>query len=186
MAPRHRLHVELAAWVGEVGPDDGLDSMTIPFHSQRGRHVQQDRKALQLCRQVEQALSLALCDVAEADPEELVDDAEREDFDEYAGYAEYAAAEGLTEGDGSDDVDPETEIFGRITVVSVLPASDGGHLTVTVGPLDPDDDLDRDEVLAALERVAGRLRSEVAAAIHRRKTPELHYTFVSSNATEGD
>ena len=63
------------------------------------------------------------------------------------------------------------EVLQDLTVVSVDPAPDAGHLLVTVsagtGTL-PD-------VLGRLGRAGGRLRSEVARDIVRKRAPELSF-----------
>ena len=53
-------------------------------------------------------------------------------------------------------------------VASVEPAPNAGRLLVTV-----ETDDDPDAASAALEAGRGRLRSEVAAAVHRKKAPDL-------------
>ena len=68
------------------------------------------------------------------------------------------------------------EVLQDLTVVSVDPAPDAGHLLVTVsagagagGPVTLPDLLDR------LGRANGRLRSEVARDIVRKRAPELAF-----------
>jgi ribosome-binding factor A len=105
--------------------DDGLDPRLAPQQSQ-GKVG--NRKTLQLCRQVEQALSLAL----------------------------------------------EGELLRDLTVASVVPAPDSSRMLATVvyhGPVT----VATTEVLTALDDGRARLRREVAAAICRRKTPELSF-----------
>jgi ribosome-binding factor A len=92
-----------------------------------------DRKTLQLCRQVERALSWAL-------------------------------------GDSEDDV------LRELLVVSVEPAPNSRRLLVSVAPLEQLSNLL--EVLRHLEAARGWLRSEVAAAITRRKAPELMFRCI--------
>ena len=55
-------------------------------------------------------------------------------------------------------------------VLEVRPAPDSSRLAVAVRPW-PDDDPAR--VLEALTRDKGRLRAEIAAALQRKRTPEL-------------
>ena len=55
-------------------------------------------------------------------------------------------------------------------VVSVDPAPNAGRLLVTV-----ETDDDPAAVRTSLDAARGRLRSEVAAAIHRKKAPELTF-----------
>ncbi len=99
--------------------------------SQRGG----DRKTLQLCRQIERALSFALSDC--------------------------------------DD-----DVTSNLVVQSVSPAPNAGRVLVLVSSLAPD--ATPQQVLAALDRHAGKLRSEVAAAITRRKAPELTFQFIAN------
>ena len=111
------------------GEEDGADPRTVfQQKSYRG-----NRKALQLCRQVQRALNFAL-------------------------------------GDLDDDV------LAGLYVESVDPAPNDKHLMVTVSPLDAD--ISPDDVLVRLHRVIGRLRSEVAADIHRKRVPELSFRCI--------
>ena len=92
-----------------------------------------DRKTLQLCRQVERALTWALgqCD---------------------------------------------DEMLRELAVVSVEPAPNSRRLLVSVAPLERLQDLF--ELIRHLEAARGWLRSEVAAAITRRKAPELMFRCI--------
>lgn len=64
-----------------------------------------------------------------------------------------------------------------LTVVGVTPAPHTGRLRVTLS-LPPDGGVSRSEAEAGLARAAGRLRGEVAAAVHRRHAPELVFEVV--------
>jgi ribosome-binding factor A len=77
----------------------------------------------------------------------------------------------LLAGDTADDV------LRDLQVVSVRPAPNSSRLLVTVSPCVPDADLD--EMRQALARAQGRLRAEMASAIHRRRVPELTFLVVS-------
>ncbi len=57
--------------------------------------------------------------------------------------------------------------------VRPAPSSQRLMVVVEVGPGD-----DPDEVRALLQRLSGHFRAEVAAAIHRRNTPELFFQVV--------
>jgi ribosome-binding factor A len=116
----------------ERGPDDGIDPRTMP-RSTGGRVA--NRKALQLCRQVEQTLGSVL-----------------------AG--------------GCGDA-----VLRDLLVQSVVPAPDSTRLLVTLSFSGPAT-VDAGELLAHLQRAQGLLRSEVAAAIHRRKVPDLTFHVV--------
>lgn len=68
----------------------------------------------------------------------------------------------------------------ELIVASVRPAPTSARLLVTVcpavrGPIDPS------LVLERLQRASGLLRREVAAAIHRRKTPELTFRVAAAD-----
>lgn len=74
--------------------------------------------------------------------------------------------------------DPGDPLLAQLDVVSVEPAPDESQLMVTVA-LFPDAELvDPAEVLSRLTRAAGRLRTEVAAAITRRRAPRLMFRMV--------
>jgi ribosome-binding factor A len=66
------------------------------------------------------------------------------------------------------------DVVRELVVVAVQPAPDESRLLVTVGPLLPGP-CNSAEVLAHLHQVLGKLRSEVAATIHRKKIPELTF-----------
>ncbi len=65
-----------------------------------------------------------------------------------------------------------------LIVESVQPAPSSARLLVTLRFADPQPEISPAEVLAQLERASGLLRSEVAAAIHRRKAPELTFRLI--------
>jgi ribosome-binding factor A len=71
----------------------------------------------------------------------------------------------------------DDDLLCSLDVVSVEPAPDSSRLLVTIGfsagskPVDPARVLDR------VRRASGLLRSEVAAAITRRKVPVLIYAW---------
>ena len=69
-----------------------------------------------------------------------------------------------------------------VYVVQVTPAPDANCLLVTVAPLGFAKDFRPDEVMVRLAANTGRMRSELARAINRRKTPELMFRVV----LEGD
>ncbi len=69
-----------------------------------------------------------------------------------------------------------------VYVVQVTPAPDANCLLVTVAPLGFAKDFRPDEVMARLAANSGRMRSELARAINRKKTPELLFRVV----IEGD
>ena len=65
------------------------------------------------------------------------------------------------------------DILRDLLVESVVPAPDSTRLLVTVMPSAGADRLDPSQVHEHLHQAHGKLRSEVAMAIHRRKVPEL-------------
>lgn len=105
----------------ELGPGDGLDPRLDPIERKPG-----NRKALQLCAQVANALNMALADCS--------DDCLREAF-----------------------------------VESVVPAPDSSHMLVKIRTA-----LDK-ELINALQKASGRMRNEIAGAIHRKKVPQLRF-----------
>jgi ribosome-binding factor A len=76
----------------------------------------------------------------------------------------------LLAGDSADDV------LRDLLVETVRPAPNSSRLLVTVSPCVPDADLD--PIRQALDRAHGRLRGEIASAIHRRRVPELMFRVV--------
>lgn len=119
--PPPRLCTELAS-------EDGIDPR---FLRRETPNRVFNRKALQLCRQVERALGLAL----------------------------------------------EGEHLRDLTIQSVEPAPDSSRLLVTV-VFHGDLGTPTADVAAALETSRKALRSEVALAIHRKKTPDLAFRVV--------
>ena len=80
--------------------------------------------------------------------------------------------DGLLAGSTADPV-----LLG-LAVVGVAPAPDAATLLVTVARSTGSDPLGPEVVLAHLGRAAGWLRSEVAAAITRKRAPLLVYQVV--------
>ena len=123
MASRRFSHKPPAGLCSEWMADDGIDPRLQPKWPP-GKVP--NRKTLQLCRQVERALSVIL-----------------------AG-----------------------EILRDLTVQSVMPAPDSSRLLVTCVYHGAESSAD---VRTALHGCHAKLRAEVAASIHRRKTPELSF-----------
>lgn len=69
-----------------------------------------------------------------------------------------------------------------LQVLSVEPAPNSARLLVTVSLSPSANPINPTEVVAHLSRASGKLRCEIAAAIHRKKTPELAFCVVASNA----
>lgn len=81
--------------------------------------------------------------------------------------------------------DCRDELLQSLRVVAVAPAPFSSRLLVTVVADLPAAEADPQEILDRLQKHAGRLRSEVAASIHRRKTPTLVFRL-SGGAVESD
>lgn len=71
-----------------------------------------------------------------------------------------------------------------LRVVAVRPAPDASQLLVLVAPVVVDNATDPHVVATKLTAAAGRLRSEVAAAITRRRAPKLLFQFVGGQLSE--
>ncbi len=109
----------------ERSAEDGKDPRFDPKFPPR---PPANRKALQLCRQVERALTLSL----------------------------------------------EGEVLRDLTVQSVVPAPDSSRMLVTVVYHGPPT-VETPTILATLHDAIAKLRAEVAANIHRRKTPDFAF-----------
>src|SRR4051794_40016786 len=70
----------------------------------------------------------------------------------------------------------------ELTVESVVPAPDSSHLMVTLRRADNAGPTD-EELLERLSRLRGAMRSEVAAAVSRRKAPELSVRLLPADAS---
>jgi ribosome-binding factor A len=68
----------------------------------------------------------------------------------------------------------------ELQVVSVTPAPDASQLLVIVAPAIADGRLNAAAVRARLAAAEGKLRSEVAAAITRRRAPKLLFQFIAA------
>jgi len=71
-----------------------------------------------------------------------------------------------------------------LRIVAVTPAPDATQLLVLVAPAVEGAKCDPDAVLAKLADAAGKLRSEVAAAITRRRAPKLIFQFIAGQSAE--
>lgn len=128
-----RKREELLALCGQLNEDDAVD----PREFFRKKYRSKDSKALRLCKQVADTLSLVLA------------------------------------GEIADELLQSLEVF------SVQPAPSTKRLLVVVRPLsDIRDKTTPDEIVQKLTSVSGVLRSEVAAAISRRKMPSLVFEVV--------
>jgi ribosome-binding factor A len=77
------------------------------------------------------------------------------------------------------------DVLRELSVVAVQPAPDESRLLVTVGPALPGP-CDPSQVMIRSQTALGRLRSEVAAAIHRKKVPELAFHVVTNTTGPPD
>jgi ribosome-binding factor A len=75
------------------------------------------------------------------------------------------------------------DILRNLCVVAVQPAPDEARLLVTVGPALPGP-CEATEVMAHLQQALGKLRSEVAATIHRKRVPELTFRVIAGDGWE--
>lgn len=71
------------------------------------------------------------------------------------------------------------DVLRELIVAGVEPGPDESRLLVTVVPSLPGP-FDAAAAQQHLERSAGKLRTEVAAAIHRKKTPQLVFRVVAT------
>lgn len=70
------------------------------------------------------------------------------------------------------------ELLNALRIVSVTSSVDSSALLVTVVADVPPDRFDRAQIEARLEKMSGRLRSEVAWAITRKRTPLLVFDIL--------
>jgi ribosome-binding factor A len=71
--------------------------------------------------------------------------------------------------------DEADALLRDLLVESVAPAPNSTRLLVTLAPSPAAPPLDAAKVLAHLEAAHGRLRQAVAAAVHRRRVPDLTF-----------
>jgi len=71
-----------------------------------------------------------------------------------------------------------------LQVVSVDPAPDASQLSVTLQSDDACNSTETQEILNRLATVSGRLRSQVAAAICRKRAPKLLFRVIGPTAVE--
>jgi len=69
-------------------------------------------------------------------------------------------------------------VLQNLLVTEVTPAPDASQLLVLLTPAAGSQMLEADEVMAALRAASGRLRTEVAAAISRKRAPRLTFQFL--------
>lgn len=74
------------------------------------------------------------------------------------------------------------EVLRELTVASVVPAPNTAHLLVTVAA--SSNDLDAALIQERLQHASGRLRSEIAHAIHRKRVPLLSFQVCQDKKQE--
>lgn len=70
------------------------------------------------------------------------------------------------------------EVLQNLLVAEVTPAPDASQLLVLLTPAPGSQSLTNEEVTIALRAASGRLRTEVAAAISRKRAPRLTFQFL--------
>jgi ribosome-binding factor A len=75
------------------------------------------------------------------------------------------------------------DLLRDCVVVAVQAAPNEGRLLVTVAPALPGP-FDADAVLAGLQRAIGKLRAKIAAAITRKRVPELAFRVLNERPAE--
>jgi ribosome-binding factor A len=129
MTSRKPSREELLSSCADVGAEDGTDPRLF---ARKPTNKVANRKALQLCAQVTEALTWAL-------------------------------------GECGDD------LLRDLRVAAVVPAPNSAHLLVTLTLAPASGPVTEDVLREHLQRAAGKLRTEVAAAIHRKRAPELMF-----------
>lgn len=76
----------------------------------------------------------------------------------------------------------DDELLSSLAVGSVEPGADSSRLLVTMIAMEPRHSFD--ELVERLARSRGLLRSEIAAGIHRKRTPELMFRVVTRQEVE--
>lgn len=140
MTFNRRTRQQMLMHCGELHEDDGVDPRE--FFKEQNNPTKRDRKALQLCRQVEETMHQILT------------------------------------GEIRDDD------LGTLHVVSVVPAPDSSRLLITLEPGGDLASFDRPLVVRKLAAATGWLRCEIAAAITRRKAPQLAFHVALPDATD--
>ncbi len=133
-------NTSLDRYRAEVHEDDGQDPRY--FYRKETKPTKAGRKAMQLCAQVADTLTLLF-------------------------------------SESTDDV------LQSLDVINLVPAPNAAQLLVTVAPAAGAPPLDETQVHDALARAGGRLRSEIAAAINRKRVPRLSFRFApATQSTE--
>lgn len=80
----------------------------------------------------------------------------------------------------------EDPVLQDLLIVSVDPAPNAAQLLVTLDDSGVKAGVGRDRIRGKLERVCGFLRAQVADSIHRRKVPQLFFTFAHRGREEDE
>jgi ribosome-binding factor A len=73
------------------------------------------------------------------------------------------------------------EVLQNLNVIEVTPAPDARRLLVAICPIALDHDFDPNLALQRLKESIGRLRTEIARSICRRKVPELAFRILQQD-----
>jgi ribosome-binding factor A len=124
---------------------------------------------------------LAACD--EIGPEDGIDPREwaKAEFRRSPGRKARQLCRQVAEALQAALADCRDEVLSGLLVTSVTPAPHAGRLRASVAAAPSAEVRDTAIVQERLTRAAGLLRAEVAAAIHRRKTPELVFDLMASS-----
>jgi ribosome-binding factor A len=90
----------------------------------------------------------------------------------------FRALSGGLSGENDGDEQAGDDVLRDLAVHSVLPAPDATRLLVNVYLTSPPPHPAPDVIRGRLARAAGRLRAEVAAAIVRKRAPELTFNLL--------
>ena len=69
-------------------------------------------------------------------------------------------------------------LLRELSICAVEPNPDSSRLLVIVEPISTVVSLDKHDVLQALQRAEGRLRSAIATTINRKRVPQLTFHFI--------
>ena len=130
----HKPSFQSESLAAELRSDDGQDPKEFFRKSKQMKKT--GRKALQLCSQVADTLSLVLS------------------------------------GECGD------EVLQNLLVAEVTPAPDASQLLVLLTPAPGSPIFELHQVMAELRAASGRLRTEVAASISRKRAPRLTFQFL--------
>ena len=163
--------------LGEIGGDDGVDPRDLEklFKKELIQSATQpkvDRKALQLCRQVERVLMFVV-------PELVSDELDATSSFEPVSDSHTDSDSQSREQAGSN---PTIERLLTAEILGVIPAPRTNHLLATIQLAEASSETEIRELEHYLKSCRGQIRSEVAASINRRKTPDISFRVVNPDA----